>query len=67
MSRATPGNNENPPRSHTKGHEGFFFFFVPLRVTSWRIFEGAFKEIINPAGCWLTLHAAEMPGRPEPD
>jgi hypothetical protein len=31
----------NPPRSHTKGHEGFFFFFVSLRVTSWRIFEGA--------------------------
>jgi hypothetical protein len=31
---------ENPPRSHTKGHEGFFFFFVSLRVTSWRIFEG---------------------------
>jgi hypothetical protein len=45
----------------------FFFFFVPLRVTSWRIFEGAFKEIINPAGCSLTLRAAEMPGRLEPD
>jgi predicted deacylase len=31
-------SSENPPRSHTKGHEEKDKIFVFLRVTSWRIF-----------------------------
>jgi hypothetical protein len=49
MSHATPWNNETPPRSHTKGHEGFFFFFVSLGVTSWRIFEGGVVHVAGDA------------------
>jgi hypothetical protein len=32
------GSFENPPRSHTNGHEEKEKTFVFLRVTSWRIF-----------------------------